>query len=235
MKTDLLFFQERLKGTTEPNLSNYYQDGRYKTFNIKADYTNTFNGVHNLSAFIAFETFEFEEKGTNATRRYFVSDELPYLGLGGVAEQNLNEFANIDSRVNIFGRVSYNFKETYLFQFSLRRDGSLRFAEGNRWGNFPSVLAGWRVSNENFWKNNVRFIDYFKLKASYGQLGNDLIDPFQYLTSFGVSTGYVLGSNRSYITGLTQGVEANPKITWEVANIYNVGFESQMLNSKLDA
>jgi len=226
------FLSGSLKGTTEPNLTNYYNDGKFKTFNIKADYTNTFNGVHNLSAFVAFETFEFEEKGTSAFRRYFVSDQLPYLGLGGDAEKTNSEFVNIDSRVNIFGRISYNYKETYLFQFSLRRDGSLRFAEDSRWGNFPSVLAGWRVSNEEFWKNNVRFIDYFKLKASYGQLGNDLIDPFQYLSSFGVSTGYVLGP-RSYTPGLTQGVEANPNITWEVANIYNVGFESQMLNSKL--
>ena len=153
--------------------------------------------------------------------------------MGGDAEKTNSEFVNIDSRVNIFGRIGYNYKETYLFQFSLRRDGSLRFAEDSRWGNFPSVLAGWRVSNEKFWKNNVRFIDYFKLKASYGQLGNDLIDPFQYLIFLWCFDGLCTRAPRSYTPGLTQGVEANPNITWEVANIYNVGFESQMLNNKL--
>lgn len=221
------------KGVSEPFLRDYYDDARTKTFNLKTDYSASINGVHNISAFVALETSEYEGKGIDAYRRYFISDQLPYLFAGGDAEKNNSEFVSIDSRVNYFGRLTYNYKETYLFQFSYRRDGSLRFSkESGRWGNFPSVLAGWRISNEEFWKNNVRFIDYFKLKASWGQLGNDLVSPFQYLSAYSLSTGYVLGSGRSYATGLSQLGATNPNITWEVANVYNAGFESNWFGNK---
>ncbi|RYF93199.1 MAG: TonB-dependent receptor, partial [Chitinophagaceae bacterium] len=78
----------------------------------------------------------------------------------------------------------------------------------------------------------MSFIDYFKLKASWGQLGNDLVSPFQYLSSYALSTGYVLGGDRMYAAGLAQSGATNPNITWEVANVYNVGFESLFLNNK---
>jgi TonB-linked SusC/RagA family outer membrane protein len=228
------FLLGSIKGVPEPNLRNFYDDSRNKTFNIKADYTNTFNSVHNISAFIAYETSEYDGKGIEAYRRYFISDQLPYLFAGGDLEKNNNEFVSIDSRVNYFGRLSYNYKETYLFQFSFRRDGSLSFSkESGRWGNFPSVLAGWKVSNEEFWKKNLRVISFFKLKASWGQLGNDLVLPFQYLSSYSFSQGYVLGSTRSYSTGLAQQGATNPNITWEVANVYNAGFESMYFNNRL--
>lgn len=89
-----------------------------------------------------------------------------------------------------------------------------------------SKYIGWLISNEDFWKRNVRFVDYFKLKASWGQLGNDLVAPFQYLSLYSLSQGYVLGSGRSYATGLSQLGATNPNITWEVVNVYNAGFES---------
>ncbi|RYF97558.1 MAG: TonB-dependent receptor, partial [Chitinophagaceae bacterium] len=136
------------KGPSEPNLRNMYDDSRNKTFNIKADFTRQI-GDHYISAFAAFETNEFEGKGIEAFRRYFISDQLPYLFAGGDAEKNNSEFVTIDSRINYFGRISYNYKENYLLQFSFRRDGSLRFSEqSGRWGNFPSLLAGWKISNE---------------------------------------------------------------------------------------
>ena len=222
------------KGTTEPWLRNYYDDAKTKTVNLKAEYTKTINDVHNIHGFIAYETSDYKGKGIDAFRRYFISDQLPYLFAGGDAEKDNSEFVNIDSRINYFGRLSYNYKETYIFQFSYRRDGSLRFSEERgRWGNFPSFLAGWRVSNEKFWKNHVQFIDFFKLKASWGKLGNDLVLPFQYLSSYGFSTGSVFGSDKNYSAGLSQLGVSNPNITWEVANIFNTGFEAMFLDSKL--
>ncbi|MBC7745889.1 MAG: SusC/RagA family TonB-linked outer membrane protein, partial [Flavobacterium sp.] len=222
-----------LKGTSEPSLRNFYDDAQTKTFNLKADYTKAF-GNHDISAFVAYESSKYDSKGIDAFRRYFISDQLPYLFAGGDAEKNNSEFVNLDSRINYFGRLSYNFKETYLFQFSFRRDGSIRFSKENgRWGNFPSLLAGWNISNEEFWKKNVRFINFFKLRASWGQLGNDLVAPFQYLSSYSLSNGYVLGSGRNYSTGLSQIGATNPNITWEVANVYNAGFESTFLDNKI--
>jgi TonB-linked SusC/RagA family outer membrane protein len=228
------FLTGSLKGaSTDPLLNNYNDNATTKTFNGKLDYTTTINGVHNISAFIALETAEYISDTTNAFRRHFFSDQLPYLFAGGNAEKTNNEFVGVDSRVNYFGRLSYNYKETYLFQFSFRRDGSTRFSkEAGRWGNFPSILAGWRVSNENFWKNNVRFIDYLKLRASWGKLGNDLVLPFQYLSAYSIGQGYTLGS-RVYNDGLAVQGAPNPNITWEVGNVYNAGFESLLLKNRL--
>ena len=221
-------------GETSPTLRNFYDDATTKTFNVKLDYTKSINDLHNINAFIAYESSEYEAKGITAFRKDFITDQLPYLFAGGDGEKDNSEFVSIDSRINYFGRISYDFAEKYLLQFSFRRDGSLRFSKENgRWGNFPSVLAGWKISDEEFWKNHIGFIDFFKLKASWGKLGNDLIDPFQYLSSYELSTGAVLGS-KVYSAGLSQEVASNPFITWEVADVYNVGFESLMLNNRLE-
>ena len=224
-----------LRGTVpEPSLTDYSDDSRTTTYNLKANYEKSINDVHDISAFIATEGSDYIGKGINAFRRYYMSDKLPYLFAGGNVGINNGSSISIDSRLNYFGRLSYNYKETYLVQFSLRRDGSLRFSkESGRWGAFPSVLAGWRVSNENFWKNNISFINYFKLRASWGQMGNDAVNPFQYLTSYGFGTGMVFGSGKLYESSLVQSGMPNPNITWEVANVYNVGFESFFFNDKL--
>ena len=217
----------------EPRLNDSYNDSDNKVFNLKANYDKTIGGVHNISAFISMEKSDYLSKGIAAFRRYFMSAQLPYLFAGGNTEWSNGGSVSLDSRLNYFGRVMYNFKETYLLQFSLRRDGSLRFSKENgRWGTFPSVLAGWRISNENFWKKNVKFIDYFKLKASFGQMGNDQVDAFQYLTSYAFGTGAVFGS-KIYTSGLSQSGNPNPFITWEVANVMNAGFESTFLNGKM--
>ena len=218
---------------SEPRVNDYYSDSDTKVFNLKANYDKTIGGVHNISAFISMESSDYLAKGIEAFRRYFISDQLPYIFAGGTAEWTNGGSVSLDARLNYFGRVMYNYKETYLVQFSLRRDGSLRFSkDSGRWGTFPSVLAGWRISNEDFWKNNISFIDYFKLKASFGQMGNDQVAAFQYLTSYAFGTGMVFGSNL-YSAGLIQSGNPNPFITWERANVLNGGFESTMLNSKL--
>src|SRR5690606_12416273 len=185
-------------------------------------------------AFIAYEHNDFESGGFNAYRRYFPTDQIYYLFAGGEDDKTNNEWVSIDARVNYFGRLNYNFNQTYYFQFSYRRDGSLRFSEETgRWGNFPSILIGYRPSQHDWWKNSLSFINDFKLKASWGQLGNDQVAPFQYLTSYGFSGGYTFGNNKSYRAGLAQANVPNPFITWEVANISNVGWNALLFESKL--
>ncbi|MEX0779905.1 MAG: TonB-dependent receptor [Balneolales bacterium] len=216
----------------EPNLENTSQKFSNRTLNVKLDYTKSYDGGHNLSTFAAFEQNEYDSTGITAFRRHFVSDQLPYLFAGGDNEKDNSSGVNLDASQNYFGRVSYNYKETYMFQFSFRRDGSLRFSKENgRWGNFPSVLVGWAPSNHDWW--SIDAIDYLKLRASAGRMGNDRVDPFQYLTSYEFETGYTLGSDKTYGSGLNQAGAPNPFITWEVANIGNVGWESYFLDMKL--
>lgn len=222
------------KGPAEPNLTQYSTSSLAQTANIKLDYTNSFGGVHNINGFISYEQYEYSSEGFQAYRRYFESDKLPYLFAGGDAEKDNNGSASIDARQNYFGRISYDYGQIYLFQFSFRRDGSLRFSkDAGRWGNFPSFLVGWRPSEYDWWKSKIDFIDYLKLKASYGQMGNDQVAAFQYMINYGFTTGAILGNNKAYYTGLSQTNYPNQFITWEVANVYNVGWESAFLDEKL--
>ncbi|MEX2567457.1 MAG: SusC/RagA family TonB-linked outer membrane protein, partial [Cyclobacteriaceae bacterium] len=222
------------KGPPDPRLTDYAQYSTSKTFNFKLDYTKSFGNGHNLDAFVAYEQFDTFRENFEAYRRFFVSEQLPYLFAGGDEEKDNMGSVGFDARQNYFGRVSYNFNEIYLFQFSLRRDGSVNFSkEGGRWGNFPSVLAGWRPSKYDWWKSRLGFIDQFKLKASWGQMGNDLVSPFQYLANYGFVNGINLGENVTYSPGLRQQGIPNPFITWEKAELMNFGWESFMFDAKL--
>ena len=228
------FLMPVLRGRVpEPQLTDTYTDSRRITNSLRANYDKRI-GSHYISSFIAVESMDYYTHTINAFRRYFISDELPYLFAGGTDALTNNASTGLDARLNYFGRLSYDYDEKYLFQFSLRRDGSLRFSkEAGRWGTFPSVLLGWRISSEEFWENNLSFINYFKLKASVGQMGNDAVAAFQYLTSYAFTTGGVFGTGLTYNTGIQQDGEPNPFITWEVANVYNAGFESYLFDSKI--
>ena len=92
--------------------------------------------------------------------------------------------------MNYFGRVNYDYKSKYLAEFVWRYDGSYIFPANKRWGFFPGFSLGWQVSEENFWKNNMPFINYFKLRGSWGQTGNDRIANFQYLSTYRFASGW---------------------------------------------
>ena len=222
------------KGVPEPRLTESFNESSKKTINLKVNYKKTFNHVHNVEAFVAYEQFGYDTEGFNAYRRYFPSDKLPYLFAGGDEEKTNNGWVGIDGQVNYFGRLSYNYNNTYLFQFTLRRDGSLRFSKENgRWGNFPSFLIGYIPSEQDWWKNKVSFIDFLKIRASWGKMGNDQVSAFQYLSSYTFGSGVVLGDNRSYSSSIYQSNVPNPFITWEVSNLYNAGLEVKFLDQKM--
>jgi TonB-linked SusC/RagA family outer membrane protein len=217
---------------SEPMLTDYYDDSNNSSLNIKVAYENTIKDHHHLSAFMAYENAKYEGQGINAYRRFFNSDKLPYLFAGGDPQKDNGGWVDLDARVNFISRVNYDYKGRYLLQVGFRRDGSLRFSkESGRWGNFPSVLAGWRISEHAWWKSNLEFINELKLKASWAQMGNDLVQPFQYLSSYNFDTGIILGS--IYSPALYQSGTPNPNITWEVAKMYNLGFESYLFNYSL--
>jgi TonB-linked SusC/RagA family outer membrane protein len=219
------------RGVSAPELTEQYATLRQTTVNFKPNYVRSF-GKHNISSFIAFEQSTLKNDGFSANRKYFISDKLDQLSLGGDKEKNNSGSGFEYARRNYFGRISYNFKETYLFDFNMRYDGSQNFPQGRRMGLFPGASAGWVLSNESFWKKNIRTLDYFKLRASWGQMGNDQIDPFQYLSTYGFSSGGVmLGGDLN--KGIYQLRSPNEAITWEVANNYDIGVEAKILGDKL--
>ncbi len=127
-----------------------------------------------------------------------------------------------------FGRILYNYKETYLFNATLRVDGSSNFTKGNRWGYFPSVSGGWVISNENFYRG-LEAIDFLKLRASWGQNGNENIREFAFLSTIASGENYFFGDNDVATLASYPDTLANENITWETSQQLNIGFDMRIL------
>lgn len=137
--------------------------------------------------------------------------------------------------MSYFGRVNYDYKETYMATVVIRADGSSNFAKGKQWGYFPSVSAGWVVTNENWMKPVTSVMDFFKLRASWGQNGNQSISPFQYLATIAFTDNdYYFGPDKSHKTpGSYADLLANPDVTWETSEQWDFGFDARFFNSRL--
>ncbi len=137
---------------------------------------------------------------------------------------------------SFFGRVLYNYKETYMASFVMRADGSSNFPRGNRWGYFPSVSAGWVITNESFMDNTLGWLDFLKVRGSWGQNGNASIDNFQYLATvaFDGASKYSFGNTKdSQSTGGYADILPNEDITWETSEQLDFGFDARFLGSRL--
>jgi TonB-dependent starch-binding outer membrane protein SusC len=207
-------------------------------------YDHTFGSNHTVNI-LAGATKETRD-GDNffAFRRYFISPAVDQLLAGGALEQNTGNtlsgttaVVGEQARLSYFGRVAYNYQEKYLAEFVWRYDGSYIFPENKRFGFFPGVLAGWNISKENFFKNNVDFISYLKLRASYGQMGNDrvffngLLQEYAFLSTYGISGTQVI--NGTVQRTLTEVRVPNLDFTWEVANNADIGLEGTLFNNKI--
>lgn len=137
--------------------------------------------------------------------------------------------------MSYFGRVNYDYKETYMATVVMRADGSSNFAKGKQWGYFPSVSAGWVVTNESWMKPVTSFMDFFKLRASWGQNGNQAISPFQYLSTIAFTDNdYYFGPNKGNKTpGAYADILNNPDVTWETSEQWDFGFDARFFNSRL--
>jgi TonB-dependent starch-binding outer membrane protein SusC len=139
--------------------------------------------------------------------------------------------------VSYFGRVNYNYNETYLFTAILRADGTTRFSPDNRWGYFPSVSAGWVLTNEEFIKSATGWLNFFKLRASWGQNGNQDFEDYAWTALLTPDNGgYSFGSKEGELTtGLFAKRLANPDLKWEISEQLNIGFDARFLQHKLNA
>ncbi|MFA6832810.1 MAG: TonB-dependent receptor, partial [Bacteroidaceae bacterium] len=133
-----------------------------------------------------------------------------------------------------FGRVNYDYNETYMATLVMRADGSSNFAPGKRWGYFPSVSAGWVMTNENFMEETSNWLDFLKIRASWGQNGNQNIDPFQYLSTIAFDSKYPMGTDHlTYTQGAYPNILANSDVTWETSDQTDIGFDARFLNGRL--
>ena len=225
---------KRPSRTIEPvGLREDYEQTEQITFNARLDYARKFGVDHDLSAFIAYEQSENDFNFFWTERLGFESAEIDQLFAGSPDRSNWNNFGNAseEARQNYFGRISYGFKSRYLLMFNFRYDGSNIFPDGERFGFFPGVSAGWRISDEPFMPKNL--FSELKLRVSWGVLGNDRVEPFQYLQTFSFDTdnGYVIDGQD--VNVLVPGVAANPAITWEETENIDIGIEGSVLDGRL--
>ena len=227
---------EGKKGFTNPELEQEMQDTRRITLNGLVNYQKSFKNKHNTKLLFGVEKVTGDAMGFSAYRKYFVSTAIDELFAGGDAEKTNNGVSSSEARMNYFGRLNYDYESKYLFEFVWRYDGSFIFPEDTRFGFFPGVSLGWRLSEENFWKGIKKEVDYFKIRGSWGQTGNDRIDTYQFLSSYGFLTG------SAAIYTFNQNIEnkvlnelriPNPNVTWEVANQSNIGFDGAIFDNKV--
>jgi TonB-linked SusC/RagA family outer membrane protein len=221
---------------TDPRLTEGSEDQLNVNLSGFVNYDRNF-GDHTLNLMAAVTRETISNQNFNAFRRNFISTFLDQLSAGGEdAQKNNNGGAWERARLSYFGRVNYNFKEKYLAEFLWRYDGSYIFPESDRYGFFPGILLGWRLSEESFFRTNVRFIDHLKLRASWGQMGNDniifntVLQEYRFLSTYGFNT-YII--NNGQVKTLTESGVPNPGYTWEVANNANIGLEGAALNNRL--
>ncbi len=227
-----------LKGPATPELTQENTDRTDWMVNALINYEKSF-GNNNFGISFGTEWQGTEYNVMSAFRKYYLSDQLPELNLGGLDERANGGYSWQEKRLNYFGRVNYNFKERYIIEFVWRADGSYRFPKGKRYGFFPGAAAAWRVSEESWWKENVKFIDYFKLRGSISQTGNDALTDadgnldrsIQFLNTYSFGTEYLFGSTFNKTLYPTR--TPNPDITWERGTTYNVGLDFKFLDNRL--
>ncbi len=220
-------------GVLKPELTESNSNSSSNLVNLRLKYEKQFNH-HNISTFIAAEQAQSKSNDFSAFRKDFPSAALDQMFAGSLTGMTANGSAAEGASQHLFGRVSYNFMEKYLFDFNFRYDGSSNFPKDKRWGFFPGGSAAWNIGEESFIRDNLTFVNNLKLRASYGQIGNDRVAAFQWLSTYTIGTyGYPFGPSAETSLGLQAGVTPNTNITWEVAEISNIGLDTRLWNGLL--
>jgi TonB-linked SusC/RagA family outer membrane protein len=227
-------------GQETRNDGNMLQERQQMDFTYQLNGFITYNrtfGKHDVGAVLVYEQSEGTNDWFQAERQNYlwegipIDDRLDQLNTGSATPAILPTGSGSETgRLSYIGRLNYGYDSKYLLEASFRYDGSVNFAPSKRWGFFPSVSAGWRISEEGFFKDHVKFIDYLKLRGSFGMLGNDAVGGWQWAQRYNLTTGQYYGVSSN---GLQVGAISNPYITWEKSASYNGGLDAAFLNSKL--
>lgn len=201
------------------------------TLQTIGEWNKTFGG-HVLHALAGISQQRFISKSLGAFRDDFPNNELYEISVGSTARATNSGSAGANSLRSYFGRLNYAFNEKYLFEANVRYDGSSRFPEDRRYGIFPSLSAGWRISKESFFADNIAFIDDLKLRGSWGELGNQSVGNYPYQDLLSLGTNYPWGSVVQAGAAVT--TLANKNITWETTRMTDAGLDLSVLNNRLN-
>ncbi|HTE24633.1 SusC/RagA family TonB-linked outer membrane protein [Flavitalea sp.] len=199
-------------------------------------YSKKFGG-HSLSAVIGQTSQKFRYNWISATGNDYLSEELQVINASDVSLRNTSGSNSNSTLASYFGRIDYSLNGMYLLSASLRRDGSSNFGPNNKWGYFPAVSAGWRISEESFMAPLRHIISDFKFRGSWGRVGNDNIPAFGYLSTIRSGTAvdnYTLGpGNQTIAIGSTIVRPGNPDLKWETTEQIDIGADVSFFEDKL--
>ena len=216
-------------------LSIWTANNTYTTLEALLNYEKQIQ-KHSIKILAGTSVEQSVNRGLEGYRNTFPNNFLYELGSGDASTATNNSTLEEYALVSFFGRVNYSFADRYLLEANLRYDGSSRFSKDNRWGIFPSVSAGWRISEENFWKESkmADVFDNLKLRASFGVLGNQNIGVYPYQQTYDLGHNYPLGNPATLVPGTYVSTYKNPDITWEKTAITNVGLDFGLFNGTLN-
>ncbi|MDR1624653.1 MAG: TonB-dependent receptor [Tannerellaceae bacterium] len=215
--------------TWNSSLQERNEHNHYVNWQATADYDKIF-GQHFIHALVGYSQEYNSWKQTGGERRDFYSNDLQELDRGSDEGKNSFGYSNEWTLRSVFGRINYAYNDRYLLEANFRYDGSSRFAKGRRFGFFPSFSGAWRISEEGFMKENETFSN-LKLRASYGKLGNQEIDLYQYIHTITLGQNYTF--NGQLVSGAAQTALANELISWETTTSFDVGFDLGLWKNKL--
>ncbi len=249
--TDYLSFNTNL-GFTRENIGRYYYapkaskigepyGGRAsqevgtnisKLLESNLNFTKKFNQIHDVSLLAGYSFQDFDYKGSFMRAEKFVSDATSYNNIdGGLSYFQPTTYRGANKLISFYGRANYNFKGKYLATASLRRDGSSRFGENNKWGLFPSAALAWRVIEESFMKNQ-KLISNLKLRLGYGVTGNQEIGNYNSLATLSAgNVKYMFGGK--VVTAVGPDQYYNPDLKWESTSQLNFGIDFGFLDSRI--
>ena len=217
-----------------------------QSYSIRWSLENTLNwkksfGLHNIDALLGQSVEKWGYGNgvsvTNSNSLFPGSFDHAYIANANVVDPAYTSIGGSPesqgSLASFFGRVNYNYNETYLLSLVLRADGSSNFAHGKRWGYFPSVSAGWVMTNESFMESTKSWLDFLKIRASWGQNGNCNISNFQYLATIAFDDPYYFDSKDNPGLGAYPNILPNEDVKWETSEQLDLGFDMRFLNSRL--
>ncbi|MGK6352198.1 SusC/RagA family TonB-linked outer membrane protein [Parapedobacter sp. DT-150] len=215
-------------------LGNGYSDMNRISLQAHLIYNKVLVERHNLGATVVYEERNGWTRSSGLSRefQFFTNDQID------MGDQNNQRTSGMESQWgnrSVIGRFTYDYVGKYLLELAARYDGSYRYHPDRRWGLFPVVSAGWRISEEPFFKDNVPFVSNLKLRGSYGLVGEDAGNPFQYVPGFStIGGGGYEFSNGSYVSGVAAPGIVNEQLTWFESNIKDIGIDLGLFDGQLN-
>lgn len=213
------------------DIMNYREDNTQ--LDALLTYNQVYGGIHNFKLMAGTTLINYRYTDDAMSAQGFASDEYKFNNMGAAAKINsISSYQSERSSLSFFARAEYVLNDKYSFNAIIRADGSSNFGEGNKWGYFPSVSAAWQLGDEPFMEGAKSWLSGLKLRASYGETGNDGIDPYLSLRKYATASAYLGGPD--VVKGLYPSNPANPLLKWETTSQFNVGLDLSLANRKVE-